>query len=271
MGLWPIISSILKSQLWPFFISDKPIQEKCKLWKGDDAGCHLRFLYHWIRRYPFYTAVINIKSVSWFNSSIWFALLREGVLFLVSSLVSAVRTTLCSAPWFYSDGGGQLHRSCFHGNMVQHCRVSENPNSVCATPAPSPARDSLRCRSGNICWCISVLTLTVWETWILMPLPPVSPADSLSHGVLTDLQFEEEGAEWPGKSRESTPQQASHTVRMLCSLTSDPELVGLKCNRFQSAFTHWMNPSGILMVCFSLSDLDFSYCCSFSNEYMNHF
>lgn len=63
----------------------------------------------------------------------------------------------------------------------------------------------------------------------------VSPADSLGLGVLTDLQFEEEGAARPGKAKLSTPQQASQTVRMLCSLTSDPQLVGLKCNRFHSA------------------------------------
>ena len=54
-----------------------------------------------------------------------------------------------------------------------------------------------------------------------------SPADSRSHGELTDLQFEEEGAAWPGKSRVSTPEQASQTVRILCSLASKPQLVGL--------------------------------------------
>ena len=66
----------------------------------------------------------------------------------------------------------------------------------------------------------------------------ISPADSLVLGVLTDLKFEEEeGPARPGKAKLSTPQQASQTVRMLCSLTSDPQLVGLKCNRFHSAFT----------------------------------
>lgn len=59
-------------------------------------------------------------------------------------------------------------------------------------------------------------------------------ADSLGLGVLRDLQFEDVGAARPGKATASTPQQASQTVRMLCSLTSDPELVGP--NRFQSAF-----------------------------------
>lgn len=64
--------------------------------------------------------------------------------------------------------------------------------------------------------------------------PVLLDADSLGVGVLTDLQFEDEGPVRPGKARASTPQQASQTVRMLCSLTSDPQLVGL--NRFLSAF-----------------------------------
>lgn len=61
----------------------------------------------------------------------------------------------------------------------------------------------------------------------------IAPADSLSHGVLTDLQFEEEGAARQGKFRTATPLQVSQTVRMLCSTTSDPQQVGLKYNRFQ--------------------------------------
>lgn len=67
-----------------------------------------------------------------------------------------------------------------------------------------------------------------------MPVLLNAHADSLGVGVLTDLQFEHEGAARPGgKARTSTPQQASHTVRMLCSLITHPKLVGL--NRFQSA------------------------------------
>lgn len=65
----------------------------------------------------------------------------------------------------------------------------------------------------------------------MMPLLLNAPADSLGVGVLTGLQFEDEGAARPGKARASSPQQASQTVRMLCSLISDPELVGL--NSFQ--------------------------------------
>lgn len=77
-----------------------------------------------------------------------------------------------------------------------------------------------------------------------MPVPPI--ADSLSDGVLTDLQFEEEGAAWPGKSRVSTPQQASQTVRTLCSLTSNPQQVGPICNWFKSAslYVHLINTQG---------------------------
>ncbi|XP_071348305.1 uncharacterized protein [Trachinotus anak] len=72
----------------------------------------------------------------------------------------------------------------------------------------------------------SVKTRTV-STLLLLRAQRGTPsgADSLSHGVLTNLQFEEEGAARPGKSRASTLQQASQTVRMLCSLTSDPQLV----------------------------------------------
>lgn len=58
-------------------------------------------------------------------------------------------------------------------------------------------------------------------------MPVLLDADSLGVGVLTDLQFEDEGSSRPGKARASTPQQASQTVRMLCSLTLDPHLVGL--------------------------------------------
>lgn len=61
----------------------------------------------------------------------------------------------------------------------------------------------------------------------------IAPADSLSLGVLTDLQFEEKGAAREGKFRTATTLQASQTVRILCSITSDPQQVGLKCNRFQ--------------------------------------
>ncbi|XP_040911109.1 uncharacterized protein LOC121193056 [Toxotes jaculatrix] len=59
----------------------------------------------------------------------------------------------------------------------------------------------------------SVKTQTV-STLLLLRAQPGTPAgaDSLSHGVLADLQFEEEGAARPGKSSASTPQQASQTV-----------------------------------------------------------
>ncbi|KAM7379044.1 hypothetical protein PAMP_004619 [Pampus punctatissimus] len=71
-----------------------------------------------------------------------------------------------------------------------------------------------------------VKTQTV-STLLLLRAQPGTPSgtDSLVVGVLTDLQFEEEGAVQPGKAKLSTPQQASQTVRMLCSLTSDPQLV----------------------------------------------
>ncbi|XP_044075986.1 uncharacterized protein LOC122887130 [Siniperca chuatsi] len=71
-----------------------------------------------------------------------------------------------------------------------------------------------------------VKTQTV-STLLLLRAQPGTPsgADSLGLGVLTGLQFEDEGAARPGKTRASTPQQASQTVRTLCSLTSDPQLV----------------------------------------------
>ncbi|TDH06001.1 hypothetical protein EPR50_G00128340 [Perca flavescens] len=78
--------------------------------------------------------------------------------------------------------------------MVHDCRAGEDPNSVHPASAQSPARDPFRSR------------------------------DSLGPGVLTDLQFEDEGAARPEKARVSTLQQASQTVRILCSLTSDPQL-----------------------------------------------
>lgn len=73
----------------------------------------------------------------------------------------------------------------------------------------------------------------VLKTMTLMLVLLDAHADSLGLGVLADLQFEDEGASRPGKARASTPQQASETVRLLCSLTSDPQPVGL--NRLQSA------------------------------------
>ncbi|XP_070830189.1 uncharacterized protein [Chaetodon trifascialis] len=71
-----------------------------------------------------------------------------------------------------------------------------------------------------------VKTQTV-STLLLLRAQPGTPsgADSLGVGVLTDLQFEDEGGARPGEARVSTPQQASQTIRMLCSLTSDPQLV----------------------------------------------
>nr|XP_043895928.1 uncharacterized protein LOC122778275 [Solea senegalensis] len=62
---------------------------------------------------------------------------------------------------------------------------------------------------------------------LLLRAQPGSPsgADSLSHSVQTHLMFEEEGRAQPGKSRLSTPQQARQTLRMLCSLTSNPQQV----------------------------------------------
>ncbi|XP_068456308.1 uncharacterized protein [Clinocottus analis] len=74
-----------------------------------------------------------------------------------------------------------------------------------------------------------VKTRTVSALLLLRAQPGTPPgADVLRHGVLTDLQFEDEGTAKPGKARASTPQQASQTVSMLCSLTSDPPLVSQK-------------------------------------------
>lgn len=58
-----------------------------------------------------------------------------------------------------------------------------------------------------------------------MPVLLDTHADHLGVGVQTDLQFEDEGAARPGKAKASTPQEASQTVRTLCSLTSAPKLV----------------------------------------------
>ncbi|XP_042083292.1 uncharacterized protein LOC102293428 [Haplochromis burtoni] len=62
---------------------------------------------------------------------------------------------------------------------------------------------------------------------LLLRAQPGSPlgADSLGTRVPVDLQFEDEGAARLGKTRPATPQEVGQTVRMLCSLTSDPQLV----------------------------------------------
>ncbi|XP_032387729.1 apolipophorins [Etheostoma spectabile] len=86
--------------------------------------------------------------------------------------------------------------------------------------------------------CTEAISMATWSTTAglvktqtvstlrLLRAQPGTPsgADSLGPGVLTDLQFEDEGAARPEKARASTPQQASQTVRILCSLTSDPQL-----------------------------------------------
>lgn len=82
--------------------------------------------------------------------------------------------------------------------------------------------------------CIICYTVITVDSFMFVFL--ISPTGSLVPGVQTDLQFEEEGAARPGKAKLSTPQRASQTVRMLCGLTSDPQLVGLQCNRFHSTF-----------------------------------
>ncbi|KAK5918982.1 hypothetical protein CgunFtcFv8_022916 [Champsocephalus gunnari] len=87
--------------------------------------------------------------------------------------------------------------------------------------------------------CTEVVSMATWSgtaglvktktvsTLLLLRAQPGTPsgADSVGLGVLTDLQFEDEGAARQGKARASTPQQTSQTVRMLCSLTSDPQLL----------------------------------------------
>lgn len=67
--------------------------------------------------------------------------------------------------------------------------------------------------------------------WTVMTVLLIAPADLLSHGVLTDLQFEEARAARQGKFSTATPLQVSQTVRMLCSTTSDPQQVGHKYYR----------------------------------------
>ncbi|XP_034038437.1 apolipophorins-like [Thalassophryne amazonica] len=69
-----------------------------------------------------------------------------------------------------------------------------------------------------------VKTQTV-ATLVLLRIQPGTPpgVDSLSRGVLTDLQFDDDGVSWAGKERTSTPQRASQTVRSLCGLTSESQ------------------------------------------------
>nr|XP_020442398.1 uncharacterized protein LOC109951951 [Monopterus albus] len=71
-----------------------------------------------------------------------------------------------------------------------------------------------------------VQTQTV-STLLLLRAQPGNPlgVDLLSFGVLTGLQFEDERAMKTEKTRVATPLQASQTVRMLCSITSDPQQV----------------------------------------------
>lgn len=56
-----------------------------------------------------------------------------------------------------------------------------------------------------------------------------APSESLSPGVFTDLQFEDEGP-----SRPTSLQEVGRTVALLCSVASDPQLV--TCSLFSSTF-----------------------------------
>ncbi|XP_036941120.1 uncharacterized protein LOC119011822 isoform X1 [Acanthopagrus latus] len=131
---------------------------------------------------------------------------------------------------------------------LQQCHQSRLanfwPHSVSLT-ADTSVRSELHClqRRGSTVMqevnCTETVSMATWSrtaglvktqtvsTLLLLRAQPGTPSgtDSLRVGVLTDLQFEDEGAERPGKARASTPQQASQTVRVLCSLTSDPQLV----------------------------------------------
>ncbi|CAG5896969.1 unnamed protein product [Menidia menidia] len=71
-----------------------------------------------------------------------------------------------------------------------------------------------------------VKTQTV-STLILLRAQPGHPsgAESLGIGVLTDLQFVDEGTSEQRQTSRSTPQAVAETVRLLCSLSSDPQLV----------------------------------------------
>ncbi|XP_026169164.1 apolipophorins-like [Mastacembelus armatus] len=73
-----------------------------------------------------------------------------------------------------------------------------------------------------------VHTRTV-STLLLLRAQPGTPSgpDLLNFGGVTDLQFEDEVTVRPGKTRLATSLQASQTVRMLCSVTADPQQVGL--------------------------------------------
>ncbi|KAM4551263.1 uncharacterized protein PAE49_015110 isoform 2-T2 [Odontesthes bonariensis] len=86
--------------------------------------------------------------------------------------------------------------------------------------------------------CTEILSLALWSgtarlvktqtvsTLVLLRAHPGFPlgAESLSTGMLTDLQFVDEGAARQEQTRSSTP-QAVQTIRLLCSLNSDPQLV----------------------------------------------
>lgn len=147
--------------------------------------------------------------------------------------VSAVRAALCSEAWIYGDARGQLYRNCCRGDMVQDSRPGEDPDSVHPAPAQSPAGDS--CSNGSSV-ATSVVLLsngTVLTTKILISAFLNAHTASLGAGVQTGLQYEDEGNARPGKARAATPQQASQTVRTLCSLTSDPQLVRLHSSAFK--------------------------------------
>ncbi|XP_028987619.2 uncharacterized protein LOC114844422 isoform X3 [Betta splendens] len=105
----------------------------------------------------------------------------------------------------------------------------------------TPVQTELHCvqRSGSTVMeevnCTEAVSVATWSkapghlktqtvsTLLLLRAQPGAPsgAESLNGGALTDLTFEEEGAPRERKFRNSTPLQASQTVRRLCSTTSD--------------------------------------------------
>lgn len=175
-------------------------------------------------RFPYHR--VRGAVLLWLSSCIWLT-----VGFPVVLLVSAVGASLHSEARIFTNSRGQLYWSQFHGNMVQKCRSDEDSNCVFSGSAQCPADVSSRPWWGRV----SHLLLTSMQLiYKAMPVLLHAHADHLGVGVQTDLQFEDEGAARPGKAKASTPQEASQTVRTLCSLTSAPKLV---CsNRLQSAW-----------------------------------
>ncbi|XP_041659523.1 uncharacterized protein LOC121520214 [Cheilinus undulatus] len=191
------------------------------------------------------------------GEQVWALNIKRALLSMLQTSRSASKQELQKEMDFYGTCTSRYERRgplLLKSRALKECHQSRLanfwPHSVPMTEDTS-VQSQLHClqRHGSTVMeevnCTETVSMATWSgttglvktqtvsTLLLLRAQPGTPSDTdpLGHGVLTDLQFEDEGTARPGKTRASALQHAGQTVRMLCSLTSDPQQVGL--NRIQ--------------------------------------